>query len=245
MSQDDELAKIKERIRKLAAKTIDAGCTEGEANAAMSKVGELLELYNLSMTEVQVGSENCIEIKIEAGTKHCSTHSEWVFSLGAFCATKNWYCKGPNGIIFHFFGLESDVQMVDYLYKVIDRAIEVETQRFKGTPEYRFATTHRKRLSTSFQNAMARRIGQRLRIMTREAEVKRTQAATSTSTSLVIIAKEKRVEAEYLKKGMKLRIVRTPTRISSGVGAQAGYAAGDKVNLSRPLENNGRNALIK
>ena len=197
------------------------------------------------MTELQVGDENCIEIKIESGTKHCSTHSEWVFSLGTFCATKNWYTKSANGIVFHFFGLESDVQMVDYLYKVIDRAIEVETQNFKRTPAYQFATTHRKRLSTSFQNAMARRIGQRLRTMTYEAQAKRTQAGTSSSTALVIIAKEKRVEVEYLKKGMKLRMVKTPTRISSSVGAQAGYAAGNKVNLSRPLENEGRNALIK
>jgi hypothetical protein len=61
MSQQTELEKVKARIRALAARTVDRGCTEAEAIAAAQKVGELLEVYGLSMSEVELRQEACVQ----------------------------------------------------------------------------------------------------------------------------------------------------------------------------------------
>ena len=50
MDQQTELGKVKARIRALAAKTVERGCSEAEAMAAAAKVGELLDVYGLSMS---------------------------------------------------------------------------------------------------------------------------------------------------------------------------------------------------
>ena len=46
--------KLRARIQTLRAKTIDNGCTEGEALAAAAKVSELLDRYELSLTDVEI-----------------------------------------------------------------------------------------------------------------------------------------------------------------------------------------------
>ena len=64
MSQQTELEKVKMRIRALAARTVDRGCSEAEALAAAQKVGELLEVYGLTMSEVELREETCIQREV-------------------------------------------------------------------------------------------------------------------------------------------------------------------------------------
>ena len=56
MDQHDTagLDKLKVRIQALRAKTIDNGCTEDEALSAAAKVAELLDRYDLSLTDVEL-----------------------------------------------------------------------------------------------------------------------------------------------------------------------------------------------
>jgi hypothetical protein len=237
VTQNEELAKVKERIRNMAARTVSAGCTEAEANQAMIKVGELLEQYNLSMSEVDVRAETCIQMVCGTGKLKLAQHAVFTFSLGRFCNVKCWSSKAAKEWTFVFFGLESDVQMASYLFQVIDRAMATEVARYKHTPEYQFASVHRKRLSNSFQNGFAYRINERLARLSYDAEVARQANPTmSSSTALVVVAKSKRVEEEFRKTGTRLRMRTNATRTTEHGSAAAGRAAGDKVNLSRPVE---------
>jgi hypothetical protein len=71
-TQNIELNKIKAKIKALASKTIDAGCTEHEASEAMAMVGRLLAQYNLSMSEIDVREQVCKTIYIKAkGQRYC------------------------------------------------------------------------------------------------------------------------------------------------------------------------------
>jgi hypothetical protein len=237
VTQNEELAKVKEKIRALAAKTVDAGCTEQEANSAMIKVGELLAQYKLSMNEVDVRAETCIQMVCGTGKLKLAQHSVFSMSLARFCSVKVWSSKAPKQWTFVFFGLESDVQMASYLFQVIDRAMNTEVARYKQTAEYKYAEVHRKRLSNSFQNGFAYRIHERLSKMAREAEAaRRANPAMSSSTALVVIATEKKVEEEFKKTGT--RLFRRPhyTRTTEHGSAAAGRSAAENVNLSRPVE---------
>src|SRR5438132_6742441 len=46
--------RLKTRIQGLRAKTTDNGCTEAEALLAAAKVAELLDRYDLSLTDVEI-----------------------------------------------------------------------------------------------------------------------------------------------------------------------------------------------
>ena len=53
------LDKLRTRIQGLRAKTIDNGCTESEALSAAAKVAELLDRYDLSLTDVEIREVPC------------------------------------------------------------------------------------------------------------------------------------------------------------------------------------------
>ena len=48
------LDRLKTRIQGLRSKTTDNGCTEAEALLAAAKVAELLDRYDLSLTDVEI-----------------------------------------------------------------------------------------------------------------------------------------------------------------------------------------------
>ena len=54
-----DLDKLTARIQALRAKTIDNGCTEDEALTAAAKVAELLDRYDLSLSDVELRAEPC------------------------------------------------------------------------------------------------------------------------------------------------------------------------------------------
>ena len=51
--------RLKTRIQGLRAKTTDNGCTEAEALSAAAKVAELLDRYDLSLTDVEIRHSQC------------------------------------------------------------------------------------------------------------------------------------------------------------------------------------------
>ena len=53
----DSRKKMFERVRAILAKTIDAGCTESEAFAALAKAQELMAAYDISEAELGLTEE--------------------------------------------------------------------------------------------------------------------------------------------------------------------------------------------
>src|SRR6478752_2303796 len=53
------LDRLKTRIQGLRSKTTDNGCTEAEALLAAAKVAELLDRYDLSLTDAQIRTAQC------------------------------------------------------------------------------------------------------------------------------------------------------------------------------------------
>src|SRR4051812_12666015 len=66
---NSELAKVKAKIKALAAKTVEAGCSEHEALHAAEMVGRLLDQYNLSMDEIDIREEVCVLGEVPDGSR--------------------------------------------------------------------------------------------------------------------------------------------------------------------------------
>jgi hypothetical protein len=241
-NQISELQKVKDRIKALTKKTVDQGCSEHEAMIAMEKVGRLLEQYNLSMSEIDLREQTCKTLFIESRTNRRGAMDNCVVSLANLFDCIVWFSKNwrrnENGkrqpSSYAFFGTETDVEMIEYLFKIIADAIETETANFKKTATY-YQATNKKRATISFGRGMASRISFRLSQMKNEAEA-RQAAATPTGTSLVVL-KDQLVKREFMNIGIKLSRPPVRYRYYDSNANSKGIEAGDKVNLSRPIGN--------
>ena len=128
----DAFDKLRTRIQGLRAKTIDNGCTEGEALAAAAKVAELLDRHDLSLTDVEIREAPCERREYETHRKKRIPLDDCIGAIAEFCDCRVWREKNPAGEgRYVFFGLRSDVEVAHYLTEVIDTAVRSELGRYK------------------------------------------------------------------------------------------------------------------
>jgi hypothetical protein len=232
MDQTSELAKVKARIRALAAKTVDRGCSEAEAMAAAAKVGELLAVYGLTMGEVELREEACVQRRIPVlGTARQALR--WVFpALLRLCECRGW-TDGKQDFVL--FGLEPDVQMAEYLLAVVGRALETEEMRYRAGADYAARTQPAQAVLRSFRYGFADRVGKRLDEMARErAASEAGQQASSTGTALVLV-KQQIIGEKFRELGVNLRNVYSSVTVRDRGAFGHGAAAGGRVGLNRPV----------
>lgn len=258
--QSAELNKIKARIKAMTTKTIDAGCSEAEAMAAMEMVGKLLSQYNLSMDEIDVRQSICKTIYIDTHSKRGGAIDSCLIALAnLFYAkvwrTHRWVENEGSRLHYAFFGQEQDLEVIEYLYSVIDNAIKSETQSFKQTEDYK-NSRFRKSATVSFGYGMSARISSRLTQMRKdnEAELRRAHeaqvqaeaegvveagpapAANAKRGTALIALKGQLIEDEFKKDGPgRLRKNYSTRRASDSRSYYKGQEAGGKVNLTRPI----------
>lgn len=240
-TQTTELDKVKAKIHALSQKTISNGCTEGEAMLAMEKVGELLEAYQLNMSEVVLRDAECVEVTWE--TKRRSRHPMDISFVGvsAFCNCKMWVTRDKN---YKFFGFVEDTKMAMYLMDVIAQAYETELAKFKKSDYYRNSHQHGRILTTNFYKGMASHLQDRLLDMknernAREYENQKTKSICDHKSTDLILMKKQKVEDEWEKRDIKL-VRHYGNRYRSDFNARsAGRKAGQNVNLNRPINSGG------
>jgi hypothetical protein len=233
LSQNDELARVKARIKALTDRTVARGCTEAEAMAAAEMAGRLLERYALTMSEIDVRQEPCVQVEVPLGGTRRRPIDACVPAIARFCDCKVWLARVPAPAPSHyvFFGFETDAGLAAYLFSVVDRAIRTELTRFRerGTT---LSGTALRRATGSFQHGMAARVAERLEAMHTERE-SAVAAQRPTGTALTIV-RHQVVEDAF--RATKVRLQSMPGLTQRRNAAfHAGRAAGERVNLNRPV----------
>jgi hypothetical protein len=225
--QTDELSRVKARIKALTEKTIANGCTEAEAMAAAEMVGRLLERYALSMDAIEIRTDGCVA------------------AIARFCDCKVWLARAASpdpmqqkaaasasSNCYVFFGFETDTALATYLFAVIERAVKTETASFRQLNP-RLRGVRLRRASASFQHGLVARVSDRLDAMHRARDAT-VRAQRSTGTDL-IVAKNRVVEEAFGEIDIRLvRMAATGRRMIT-TAFRAGWAAGDRINLNRPV----------
>jgi len=238
--QTDELSRVTARIRALTEKTIANGCTEAEAMAAAEMVGRLLERYALSMDAIEIRTARCVQVAVPIGGRRRRPIDGCVPAIARFCDCKVWLARAtaPDPMpeapesCYVFFGFETDTALASYLFAVIDRAVRTETVTFRQLNS-RLQRVRLRRASASFQHGVVARVSERLDTMhsARDATVR---AQRSTGTDL-IVAKNRVVEEAFGEIDIRLvRMAATGRRVIASA-YRAGWTAGDRVNLNRPV----------
>jgi len=237
MDQQTELSKVKARIRALAAKTVERGCSEAEAMAAAAKVGELLDVYGLSMSEVELREEACVQRRA-AFTGPARTALRWIYpALLRFCECRGWTDGRQD---FVLFGLEPDVQMAEWLLHVVARALAHEEARYRASPAYAARREAPQAVLRSFRYGFADRLSKRLDELAdaRAAALAERRAAAgeggSASTALVL-AKERKLDEAFRGLGVRLRTAYSSATVRDRGAFRSGAEAGGRVGLERPV----------
>lgn len=253
MSQAAELSRVKGRIKALTEKTVANGCTEAEAMAAAAMVGRLLERYALSMDEIEIRTARCVQAEVALGGSRRRPIDGCVPIIARFCDCKVWLARAtaqdpasPDfertqaGSRYVFFGFETDTALATYLFAVINRAIIAETAAFRRL-NLDFRGIRLRQASASFQHGVVARVCERLDAM-RRARDAAVRAQRSTSTALVL-AKNRVVDDAFRETNVRLvRISAMGPRVIA-TAFRAGWAAGDRVNLNRPVPGEAQGRL--
>lgn len=232
MNDNPDLAaldRLKARIQGLRAKTTDNGCTEAEALSAAAKVAELLDRYDLSLTDVEIRDAACERLEYEARHKKRIPLEDCIGAIANFCDCRVWREKTPTGHPrYIFFGLRSDIEAAHYLTELIDLAVRSELGRYKTSREYQqFRHQDRHVANASFTLGMVISIAEKLTAM----KAGRDQANNNAGRHLVVL-KSAVVEAELARLDLKLKTVQRPTRMVSPDAFDAGGAAGASLAIT-------------
>lgn len=220
------LERAKRLIRELQDVSEANGASEHEALNAAKRLGEILEKYNLDLTDASVREDAsaCVKNEVFAADDYAGT---LVVGIKHFCEIIA-YTVSNDGHAgkYVFFGVPHDVGIALYLYEICSEAMEYDWAGYMEVHGY----SMKKR--ASFRAGFAHRIYTRLMDLKRERDER---AAQSTCRDLIVL-KDQLVTEEF-KKQLGIRLVKAKARggpADSGA-FRAGMAAGANVNLNSPL----------
>ncbi|MEI8395800.1 MAG: DUF2786 domain-containing protein [Rhodospirillaceae bacterium] len=224
-----DLEKLKGKIQALRAKSVENGCTEQEALSAAAKVAELLDQYDLSLTDVEFREEACERAEFETRRKQAIPLDACITAIAEFTDCRVWREKNQVGEFrFVFFGLRADVAVAHYLCDLVDTAMLTEVERFKNTAGYlRYRPGDRRKVSTSFLHGMASSLAGKLRAM----KAQRDAVHRVTGRDLVVV-KTTVIEEELSKLGLNFSKRRQAPRMVAKHAFDAGHAAGQSVAIN-------------
>jgi hypothetical protein len=221
--------RLKTRLQGLRSKTTDNGCTEAEALLAAAKVAELLDRYDLSLTDIEIRDAQCEQRGYEIRRKKRIPLDDCIDAIANFCDCRVWREKSQSGSArYVFFGLPSDIEAAHYLTELIDNAVRSELGRYKNSAGYRlFRHQDRHVANSSFMLGMVASIADKLTAMKRERD-----AVKDGSGRDLVVLKATVVNAELAKLDLKLRTVPGAMRMVSPTAYEAGEAVGASLTIN-------------
>jgi len=229
-----DLNKIKEKILKLRAMIPDRGATEGEALAALIKADALMEEHNLSEKDLDLAEAKrdmrSGEFKYGIKTQHpCA---KWCSkTIGEFCGVITWW--SPTQTASNGFGFNADVEMYEFLLKLVHDTMNREWKDFLSTNPKRPGISRHTEY-WSFMLGISTVVNKKLNDLMSLREV----VTDSTGTDLVF-KKQAVVEAGIKEMLPSLRLKMSSSRgiSADGNALGKGQEAGGRINLSRPLKS--------
>jgi hypothetical protein len=232
-----ERAKRIKRVLALMEKTTANGCSKEEAMAAAEKVRELMDQYDLSLSDLEIKETETKSDFINSGGKSEPAISFLLNAIATFTDTKVWLSYDKHDyVLYNFFGLDHDVEIAKYIYKVCDWAIIWEWEDYKKGEHYKNTAPHMKgRLKDSFQIGMVEELSRRLIYMKNNMNKKNVES----SGRDLIMLKGAVVEEAFAKLGLDLRAGRYRHRSIDGKSYGAGVEAGKRVPLNPGIKTGG------
>lgn len=215
------------KIKALLAKTVENGCTEAEAIAALEKAGELKAEYAIGHDDIAFGGEQCIHEGRSVDDRD-RIRQNLSAGVASFCECMTW--TGPGFDQINFCGLEGDVGFAHWLLDMLADYVRRELASYLRATWSPVKGRVRRRETEGFVNGCTRRISERLH------ELAPTPAKTGNGRDLVV-AKLALIMRTMEEHGIRLRETFRMRR-SDRSADDAGELAGDRARFNRPIDEN-------
>jgi hypothetical protein len=222
------------KIRALLAKTMENGCTESEAMAALDRARAMMDAYAVSESELDLTKEEKAILRREPpGTKDPNGIKRHLAnSVAGFCGCTAW----RQNRVLMFCGLPSDAQFATWLLDTLTAFVQAEI--VNHLVEVGPSSENRREVINGFVFGCTERISQRLDELCAQSAT----VATSNAKALVVV-KNAAVQAKLDELGICLRKSYSSCGAWDDSSYQAGKAAGDRASFGRPVS--GRNAALR
>jgi Protein of unknown function (DUF2786) len=223
-----------DKIRALMSKTVENGCTEQEALAALAKARALMDAHEITDSELQLTKEESAVLRREPkGSKDPHGIKRGLaVAVSKFTDCRCW--RSADGLTF--CGLPSDARFATWLLDSLTTFVRGELVNHLMTDIS--AGADRRVVCNSFAAGCTSRISARLvELIAGSAAV-----ANSNGRALVVV-KSQAVSAKLAELGIHLQKGRS-SRVTMDHGAYAaGKAAGERASFGRPIA--GANATLR
>jgi Protein of unknown function (DUF2786) len=231
---NDSRKKMLERVKAILAKTMDNGCTESEAMAALAKARELMATYEIDENELNVNQE---QEKAHIYKSDLSDPYEIKFGLavpvGKFTRCRVWNGKLHNYGI-SYCGLESDVIFAEWLLNTLQRFVMRALREFQATRN-KESIANSRFTSASFVIGCVQRIAEKLKELTPVEPI----------GAGLVVSRKALIDAELAKHGIVLHKAGKHNRDIDQNSAMAGHKAGNSARFDRPINQGGQLRLTK
>jgi hypothetical protein len=228
------------KVRALLAKTIESGCTEGEAMAALDRAQAMMAAYAITEDELNLTKEEKAILRREPpGADDPHRIKYWLLSAVArFCNCEGWREGQRGSKVLVFCGLPSDADFATWLLDTLTRFVQAEL--VEHLCDVVPSKKERREVIRSFVIGCAVRINERLDEL---CEQRKAAAASNTNARALVVVKDQAIKTKMDELGIQL---------CSGGGAcgprdnssySAGQKAGGRANFGRPVS--GRNATLR
>lgn len=223
----NERQKLLNKIRALLSKTVENGCTEAEALAALDMASRMMDAYEVTAEDIELKGESA-EIRQNKWNDPQGIRKGLAVRIAAFCDCKVW--RDKKGKIT-FCGMQSDVDFAMWLLDTLSNFVKTELIKF--LPGAYADEIQKRRMINGFVLGCCMRINERLRLLKEGSEFK----AKDNSRALVV-AKNAVIIRKMQEVGIELRKARGQKTFYERDSFSAGKAAGDRATFGRPVGQN-------
>ncbi len=226
---ETEREKLLDKVKALLSKTVENGCTEEEALAALAKARAWIDAFEITDSELSLTKEEKAVFRREPpGTRDPHSIKRWLASAVAqFTDCKAWRDRDTALV---FCGLRPDAQFASWLLDHLAAFVLRELAQF--LIEADAGLSNRRRAINSFVIGCTGRISKRLR------ELCATSAPVTSNAKALVVVKGQAVAAKMAEAGIHLGKSRSSRRSVDAGSFAAGQAAGERASFGRPVSGN-------
>jgi hypothetical protein len=218
-----------DKVRALLSKTTDAGCTEAEALAALTKAQAMIDAYEVTDEELALTKEEKAILRSVEVRDPLFIRRRIMFAIEKFTNTEAWYRSISRG---HYnrtiCGLPADIDFAEWLIESLTQFAQSELATFLMG----FAGTGRDRQSATRSFVM----GCIHRIQDRLEELAKPRPAQSSNGRALVVTKQAAIRDCMATNNIKLRTACGFAPAGDIDSYAAGQGAGNRATFGRPVD---------
>jgi hypothetical protein len=235
-----ERESLLKKVRALLAKTIESGCTEGEALAALDRAQAMMAAYTITEDELNLAKEEKAILRREPPGAEDPHRIKWhlLSAVAKFCNCEAWRMGRRGGHALVFCGLPSDADFATWLLDTLTRFVQSEL--VEHLCDIVPSKGERREVIRSFVIGCTDRISERLDEL---CEQRKAAAASNTNAKALVVVKDQAIKAKMNELGIHLRSAGGPCEARDNLSYSAGHSAGGRASFGRPVS--GRPATLR